>query len=267
LHKYFIVILFYFKSTTWVAEMYARTHPTEDPEDEDFIYRATRAGSLGLLIFSFVSVAGGVFIPQLTPSDHLSRNPFTIYNIYTASHIIFFIIMMSTIFVSTEYHAIAVIASVGIPWSIAMWVPFALVGEFVQTESVEAIVENTHVRPIEYHDIEHVSPLDSSLDSSSSALITPDEQNEEEEEEEEEEFDAGMILGVHNMYIVFPQFVISIVSAGIFKLVDEISTNDEDVVIGKNDAVGWVLRFGGVMALAAAVLSCYLIDLRIYKHA
>jgi solute carrier family 45 protein 1/2/4 len=245
---------FLFFSTTWVAEMYARTHPTEDPNDVDFIYKATRAGSFGLLIFSFVSVAAGVIIPQLTPSSYLSNSPFTVYNIYTASHITFFIIMMTTFFVRTEYDAIAVIASIGVPWAVAMWIPFALVGEFVQKESVEAIVENTHVRPIEDHDIEHVS----------SPLITTDEQNEEEEEEE---FDAGMILGVHNMYIVFPQFVISIVSSIIFKLVENVNTNDEDVVIGKNDSVGWVLRFGGVMSLVAAVLSCYLIDLRVYRQA
>ncbi|CAB4476011.1 sugar transporter [Rhizophagus irregularis] len=248
---------FLFFSTTWVAEIYAQTHPTEDPNDEDFIYKATRAGSFGLLLFSFVSVAAGVIIPLFTPSTYPSRNPFTVYNIYIASHIIFFIIMMTTFFVRTEYHAISVIASVGVPWAIAMWIPFALVGEFVQKENVEAIVENTHVRPIENPDIEHVSSIASS--SSSSPLVTPDEQNEEEEE-----FDAGMMLGVHNMYIVFPQFVISLISSGIFKL---FNANSEDVEIGNNDAVGWVLRFGGFMALIAAILSCYLIDLHVYKQA
>jgi hypothetical protein len=241
-----------------VAEIYAQTHPKEDPNDEDFIYKATRAGSFGLLIFSFVSVSAGIIIPHFTPSTYPSRNPFTVYNIYTASHIIFFIIMMTTFFVRTEYHAIAVIASVGVPWAIAMWIPFALVGEFVQKENVEAIVENTHVRPIENQDIEHVSSMAST---SSSPLITPDEQNEEEE------FDAGMMLGVHNMYIVFPQFVISLISAGIFKLFNEIESNSEDIEIRNNDAVGWVLRFGGFMALIAAVFSCYLIDLHVYRQA
>ncbi|GBB87180.1 hypothetical protein RclHR1_13610008 [Rhizophagus clarus] len=246
---------FLFFSTSWVAEIYAQTHPTEDPNDEDFIYKATRAGSFGLLLYSFVSVFAGIIVPYFTPSTYPSRNPFTVYNIYTASHIIYFIIMMTTFFVRTEYHAIAVIASVGVPWAIAMWIPFALVGEFVQKENVEAIVENTHVRPIENHDPEHVSSI------SSSPPTTPDEQNEEEE------FDAGMMLGVHNMYIVFPQFIISLISAGIFKLVNEIDANSDDVDIGNNNAVGWVLRFGGLMALVAAVLSCYLIDLHVYKQA
>ncbi|RIA89018.1 sugar transporter [Glomus cerebriforme] len=256
---------FLFFSTTWVAEIYAFAHPSEDPNGEDFIYKATRVGSFALLIFSFVSVAAGTILPHLTPSSYLSQNPFTIYNIYTVSHIIFFIIMMTTFFVRTEYHAIAVIASIGIPWAVAMWVPFALVGEFVQKEDVEAIVENTHVRPIENHDIEHESSLAPA--SSSSSPLAPDEQNEEEVVVEEEEFDAGMILGVHNMYIVFPQFVISLISAGIFKLVNRISANGGGVEIGRDDAVGWVLRFGGVMALVAAVLSCYLIDLRVYRQA
>jgi len=180
LHKYFYSDFISFsKSTTWVAEMYARTHPDEVRNDEDFIYEATRAGSFGLLIFSFISVVAGIFVPQLTSYSLLT----SIYNIYTASHIIFFIIMMSTFFVHTEYDAISVLAIIGVPWAVAMWAPFALVGEFVQKESDEAITENTLVRPTEHHDIETDAPLASS---SSSPLMTEDVQIEEEEEEEEE---------------------------------------------------------------------------------
>ncbi|CAG8566202.1 5287_t:CDS:2, partial [Funneliformis mosseae] len=242
---------FLFFSTTWVAEMYARTHPDEDPNDQDFIYKATRAGSFGLLIYSMVSVVAGTFIPQFTPKTYPSNSPFTIYNIYTASHIIFFFIMMTTYFVRTEHDAIAVLASIGVPWAIAMWIPFALVGEFVQKEDVEAITENTLVRPTEINDIENDSTLASS---SLSQLIDTNEQIEGE-------FDAGMILGVHNMYIVFPQFVVSLISAIIFKLVNSKVGNVET-----NDGVGWVLRFGGFMALIAAVLSRYLIQFHINKQ-
>ncbi|CAG8515368.1 7320_t:CDS:10 [Diversispora eburnea] len=181
---------------SWITSVYARTHSTQE---KDFFEVSTRYGSFALLIYSFVSVAAGIIIPHLTPTSYPSKNPFTIYNIYTASHIMFALVMVSTFFVNTVEQSIMLIASIGIPWAVAMWVPFTLVGEFVQQNETGV---------------------------------------------DENEFDAGMILGVHNMYIVFPQFIISIISAAIIKLVEEVTQTGGGIGnIGKNDAYGWVFRF------------------------
>ncbi|KAI9472110.1 MAG: major facilitator superfamily domain-containing protein [Benjaminiella poitrasii] len=66
---------------------------------------------------------------------------------------------------------------------------------------------------------------------------------------EEAEFDAGMILGVHNMYIVFPQFAVAIISSLIF-------------YVASSGNVGVVLAFGGLMALVAAVMSRYIVRVK-----
>jgi solute carrier family 45 protein 1/2/4 len=78
---------------------------------------------------------------------------------------------------------------------------------------------------------------------------------------------AGTILGIHNLAIVAPQFVVAIIASLIFSavhsshnnihlvltdpLLNLAATSTQDVA---NPAEGtvWVLRFGGTMALLAA---------------
>ncbi|CAG8678981.1 9381_t:CDS:2, partial [Acaulospora morrowiae] len=240
--------------SSWLASIYARTHPTDD---EDFFEISTRYGSFALLMFSFASVAAGTILPQLTPTTYPSKNIFTVYNIYTASHLLFALFMMCTFFVETVGQSIVLIASIGIPWAVAMWVPFALVGEFVQRKELyDSIKANGN-------DVEREIGTSVSYASISSATSSP---SLAEDSDEQEEFDSGMILGVHNMYIVFPQFIISVISAAIIKLVEELTNTGGGIDnIGKNDAYGWVFRFGGLMSLVAAFLSRYLIDLHVYR--
>ncbi|RHZ86718.1 hypothetical protein Glove_46g92 [Diversispora epigaea] len=253
---------FLFFSTSWITSVYARTHSTQE---KDFFEVSTRYGSFALLIYSFVSVAAGIIIPHLTPKSDSSKNPFTIYNIYTASHIMFALVMLSTFFVDTVEQSIVLISSIGIPWAVAMWVPFTLVGEFVQQNESKLNNKNNNNNAL----AESSSSSEISSSASSSAVAVDNNNNNNKagvEGGDENEFDAGMILGVHNMYIVFPQFIISIISALIIKLVEEFTQTGGGIGnIGKNDAYGWVFRFGGLMSLVAAMLSRSIIDLKIYR--
>jgi solute carrier family 45 protein 1/2/4 len=77
-------------------------------------------------------------------------------------------------------------------------------------------------------------------------------------EDQQDDFDAGMILGVHNMYIVFPQFAVALISSVIFAASgEEKDPNDE----GRSN-VSSVLAFGGLMALIAAVASRYIVRIK-----
>lgn len=94
------------------------------------------------------------------------------------------------------------------------------------------------------------------------------------------QLDAGLVLGVHNMYIVFPQFVDAIIASCLFALIGNASRTDQPTeprlpppsippppgggdlgwmrfwaTARDPEPVGWVLRFGGIMALVAAYLS------------
>ncbi|CAD6576865.1 MAG: hypothetical protein TREMPRED_001789 [Tremellales sp. Tagirdzhanova-0007] len=69
---------------------------------------------------------------------------------------------------------------------------------------------------------------------------------------------GGTIMGIHNLAIVFPQFIIAVVASVIFNLADDDSSvtspSSETGHAGKN-GVAWVLRFGGFMALLGALIS------------
>ena len=77
---------------------------------------------------------------------------------------------------------------------------------------------------------------------------------------------GGTIMGIHNLAIVFPQFIVScmpihdfssdhkvaIVASIIFKLADthpDVQPTERDA--GGKNGVAWVLRFGGLMALVS----------------
>ncbi|GAA5931015.1 uncharacterized protein JCM15063_002521 [Sporobolomyces koalae] len=85
---------------------------------------------------------------------------------------------------------------------------------------------------------------------------------------------GGTVLGIHNLAIVAPQFLVAIVSALIFKLTDAINRKDSTVWVGgggggadeglrtmTNDVV-WVLRFGGLAAIGGAIASRWIIEPR-----
>ena len=83
---------------------------------------------------------------------------------------------------------------------------------------------------------------------------------------------GGTIMGIHNLAIVFPQFIvrdrpsildtltvlqIAVVASVIFKLADNKAgvhpTAGEGSEHASNNGVAWVLRFGGLMALVGPV--------------
>ncbi|RKP25287.1 hypothetical protein SYNPS1DRAFT_15876, partial [Syncephalis pseudoplumigaleata] len=57
---------------------------------------------------------------------------------------------------------------------------------------------------------------------------------------------AGEILGIHNVYVVIPQFVSTFASSILFALFDHFAPPA---------AIGWILRLGGISVLWAAYLS------------
>lgn len=82
-----------------------------------------------------------------------------------------------------------------------------------------------------------------------------DENDIDGNEQESEPVAGGTILGIHNLAIVFPQFIVALVASAIFKAVDadiDDDPNNHTTYYGKN-GVAWVLRFGGVCTLVGCV--------------
>ncbi len=186
--------------------------------------------------------------------------PFFLRNIWTGALLLFTVLTLATFFVTKVWQAIIIVSLVGICWAVACWAPFAIIMEFLKererdaSEDGETIAREWARRP-----------------SHSRALSTPVMRRNSRPAEGERtpllrrrSFDqhnpdvapaeavaGGTILGIHNLAIVMPQFIVALASSAIFAIVDADADNDpsnDTALYGKN-GVAWVLRFGGVCTL------------------
>jgi solute carrier family 45 protein 1/2/4 len=176
-------------------------------------------------------VVAGVAIPALVMRfEKQGIWCLSLLNVYTGSQLIIAGALLSAWFIRSVTAATVVLAIMGIPWAIVLWIPFSLVGEYVSYE-----------------------------DERRKKGILPGDASSSQVESQQEDFDAGMLLGVHNMYIVFPQFAVAIISSLIFTASEKIGKDPQDD--GQSN-VSAVLVFGGLMALVAAVFSRYIIRVK-----
>ncbi|KIO12686.1 hypothetical protein M404DRAFT_123851 [Pisolithus tinctorius Marx 270] len=286
---------FLFYSTTYVGQVMAY-----QLDGEPDIEHATRIGELAMLLYSIVAVVAGVILPRLTRRDSrllpedgdddasrterlrvllnhwreeavqkgkqfkLPRMPLLLRDIWVGAMLLFAVLMFSTFWISTVNQATMMICAVGVCWGVACWVPFAIVMEFVKDVSER---HTTNVR----------RPGRRSLDERDPLFQSQSSRGEDGEGDIPGEALAGntqpvaggTILGIHNLAIVTPQFIIALVASAIFHIVDESGSpvampspkpsfgdglGEHTTYYGKN-GVAWVLRFGGLCALAGALVA------------
>lgn len=230
-------------STEWVSEIYFQTHPTDEKNDDDWA-QGTRAGSFAMLCYAITSVFAGVLLPMLVAKEGAAKNYiFSLKNIYTAGHVVSAVALLSSFYVTTVTGATVVLTTMGIPWAIVLWIPFSLVGEYVSYED-ERRKGAANANSAGY----------GTVNESTSSSPLP---KEVDEQKHQDEFDAGLILGVHNMYIVFPQFAVAIIAAVIFVLVGSATSENPDHKA--RSGITFVLAFGGGMSMIAAAVSRYIV--------
>jgi len=197
--------------------------------------------------------------------------PFLLRNIWTGALLLFTLLTFSTFFIKTVTQASVMISLVGICWAVACWVPFAIIMEFLKEMEEDALPKLPTRPPPDpasrrpSHSRTLSQPL---LRTGLTALPTERQPLIRRRSFEEYEIAmaqlgpatpvaGGTVLGIHNLSIVLPQFIIALVSSAIFKLSDSHVDDDpttHDTYYGKN-GVAWVLRFGGVCTLLGAVIA------------
>ncbi|KAF8640148.1 hypothetical protein AX17_001384 [Amanita inopinata Kibby_2008] len=213
----------------------------------------------------------------------LPMMPFLLRNIWTGALFFFSLLMFSTFFISTVFQATIFISLVGICWAVAMWVPFSIIMEVcVSTHSVQTHLNlfvqllkegppvstpnsdggrrPSHVRNVSTPGIGR-RPLDERQQ-----LIRRRSYNEydyyyetvRQEITPAAPMAGGTVLGIHNLAIVMPQFIVALVTSVIFRVVDETTSGDDSS--GGNtyldhNGVAWVLRFGGCCTLVGALIA------------
>ncbi|PGH06148.1 solute carrier family 45, member 1/2/4 [Blastomyces parvus] len=106
-------------------------------------------------------------------------------------------------------------------------------------------------------DKDNAESSDRGNDDDDNAIIDEDEEDEDEDADADEDADdendttdqAGVILGIHNVAVSFPQILSTLMSSLIFSALQKPRGEPGD------DSVGWVLRFGGLATIGAAVVT------------
>lgn len=268
---------FLFYSSTYVLDMSHKKHKHHSDADRQI-------GSFAMLCFAILAMIAGLILPVVSLAGRAGASPgmeskplrtrsLSLRTIWTLGALFQAILMVGTFFVRTQTHAIVLVTLMGIPWSIWMWVPYAMIGEFVrEAEKSNALTlydEHWPAHRIMEHQKraslqeseQHAYPrrwpgtFDSSIRSSSIRSVSgthglsivsrgPEVVRPDDGNVPEDSTNGGTVLGIHNLSIVLPQFLMALIAALIFR-----STK------GGNGDVAWVLRLSGVMALGAACLT------------
>ncbi|ANB13637.1 Sucrose transport protein SUC5 [Sugiyamaella lignohabitans] len=255
-------MLFY--TTTYVGDIYRReilaSRPTDAPpltqhELDELWEEGTRKGAYALVIYSITSLIANFVLPYMVSDKYYKTHRVTgdidededdadstihtttqfklrrrfenfvdkyrtsVAKMWTASHILFAITMFSTFWVKTTSQATALVGVLGVCWAVAHWAPFTIISEEisrVKEKKARAQVLGTENDGHKYHNYEH---------------------------------EAGIVLGVHNVFVAAPQMISSLMSSILFLFFD---------ADGSGDSIGWVFRFGGVFTLVAIYLSLFI---------
>jgi len=200
----------------------------------------------------------------------LPTMPFMLRNIWTGALVLFSLLMFSTFFVRTVVQAIVCVSLVGVCWAVACWVPFAIIMEFLKEmgesdKRKDPVVHSSAVGPYARNHYRATSSPSVVMwrNNNSNQLerepllrrrsLTPTHDNDELADAQP--LAGGTVLGIHNLAIVIPQFLVALVASTIFNIVDSVEDpNDHNTYLGKS-GVGWVLRFGGLCTLAGALVA------------
>lgn len=189
--------------------------------------------------------------------------PFLLRNIWSGAMLLYALLTFSTFFIKTVTQATIFISLVGISWAVAMWVPFAIIMELLKeplkpvTNSALANRHSSRTR--------HISTPGLTRNNGERTLLLRRRSFNESDVMLEEEVTppaplaGGTVLGIHNLAIVAPQFLVAVVNSIIFRIVDGSVTVNSGVGGGETyygkTGVGWVLRFGGLCAFFGAFVA------------
>lgn len=283
---------FLFYSTLWVGQVMAKEHGIDPDKDV-----ATRAGERALFLHAITAAVFGWLLPLLTKRDRrllvfeddprdqdlvqtrgmvrrwraearregktlrLPRMPFMLRNIWTAALLLFALLMGFALIVQTVWQATIIIASLGICWAVAMWIPFAIIMEYLKARDLPGVETRSEDAPPPYsRRLSLPTPSWNARERVAAGERTPLVRSrsyvadEADDDEPKKALGGGTILGIHNLAVVIPQFVIAIISSIIFRIVDEKENSAGHLYLGKQ-GVTYVLGFGGFCALFAALIS------------
>ncbi|KAI9661649.1 MAG: hypothetical protein M1821_008887 [Bathelium mastoideum] len=261
---------FLFYSTTWVGEIYLQQQASKAGIFiTDALADVGRIGSTSLVIFSAIMLTGSFLLPLLvgSPEDSVSPSPGlppsrsqgmvsanryrpSLLTVWTFSNILFALMLMATPFVDTMRTATLVVAMCGLPWTVAIWAPFAFMGVEINTLSSRPLPYT----PIRSSESLSITLVDSQMESAAKRHLLDDGHGGVEET-------AGVYLGILNLFTTLPQFVGTFVSMIVFWILEpgkdpELAPHMHNHhASNAPNAIAVCMFVGGVSALMASHLT------------
>ena len=244
---------FLYYSTTYVGEFYAGkrifTYLVMHPKDQSGDYsdnqdptpniaqEAIRYGTFASFLFAVVTFTFNLILSGLLACFSTSRCPKhaplskqeAIVQAWRYSHLLFALLMFSTLFVHSEAAATAIVALAGLSWALTLFAPFAILGYEL------APTRRSQRRRSSSQSTESLISSSEGEDANDEALIPAADQENR----------TGAIIGLHNVAISLPQILAALACSAIYAAAKALHISD---------GTGWVLRAGGLAALGAAWL-------------
>ncbi|KAJ1668561.1 hypothetical protein IW140_002688 [Coemansia sp. RSA 1813] len=283
---------FLFYSTTYVADLYIANHDgPEDDAIPDKATRAGSlamfAHAVSSLGFSIVLPAFTYSAASPPPAHsrssrdsspafpggtvrsiwHRIRKRITVGlpTMWTLSLCVFALSMFLTLTISTAKSATLLMGVCGLSWAVAIWVPFSMLGEIISTspclagnDGHAAFVRN----PRNDDSYMQVASADSDADAIPLESIHHDSNNANGErsgrhglysQRYTESMSAGTVLGLHNVFVVVPQFITALASSLIFALFEHMEGPQPGPEGGQHaKEIATVLCLGGISSAVAA---------------
>ncbi|KAJ1903740.1 hypothetical protein LPJ81_002896 [Coemansia sp. IMI 209127] len=153
----------------------------------------------------------------------------------------------------------------GISWAVAIWVPFSLLGEIISSGHAGLGVDahdDGNYRPVasdgDGDGVDAIPMERIEQNGRDSASCNSDEDMSSSRLEEAqgiaEPMSAGTVLGLHNVFVVVPQFITALASSLIFALFEHVERNSQPSSAGGQHAmeIAIVLCLGGTSSAVAA---------------
>ncbi|RKF72209.1 General alpha-glucoside permease [Golovinomyces cichoracearum] len=212
---------FHFYGTTYVGEIYFRYEvPQNTKLSSDALGDIGRIGSLALVLFSSVNLAGALILPQFikTPDEEkfTHRPPDLIAGLvekidkykpdllsaWIYGQILFSCTMIFTPFAHSFQFAAFLVALCGLPWLLSIWAPVTFMG--IEVNRISSRSSSI--------------PLSSKLESGEIHNFSADK--DYGEIKDFQRGDSGLYFGIFNIYTTIPQFIGTFISMVVFAVLE-----------------------------------------------
>lgn len=262
-------------SSTWVGEIYFRYDVPDDARDsKDAVGDMGRVGSQALTVYSIVTFLGAWILPLFVKSPDDDEEGFTarppaavakflakingvkpsLLTVWIYAHLGFAAAMFLAPFAASFRFATALVAISGIPWTIIIWAPTALLG--VEVNKLAGASEDGRDASYRRLSVGSAGTEMSAMDPDSGILEDPERQRRTAHSSGEL---SGIYFGILNIYTTLPQFVGTFISAVVFAILDpgkspELTDPDDGTSVPPSgpNAIAVCLFIGAISTLGAA---------------